>query len=189
MKKIMTIMAATMLSSAAIAQTWNLDKAHSKLGFTITHLSVSDVDGLFKNFDANLAATKPDFSDAKVTLTADVKTINTDNTMRDEHLQKPDYLDAEKYPKLTFQSTSLKKAGANKYKMYGNLTLHGVTKPVVLDVTHRGTVTHPMNKKQVAGFKVTGKIKRTDFKISESTPNAMLSDEIELNANVEFQQG
>ncbi len=189
MKKISIFAAALLLSASSFAQTWNLDKAHARLGFTITHMMVSDVDGSFKNFDATVTAAKPDFSDAKVQMTAQTASIYTDNDMRDEHLRKPDYFDAEKYPTVTFQSTSLKKVSEGKYKMTGNLTMHGVTKPVTMDVAYRGTITHPMTKKPVAGFKVTGKIKRTDFKISEATPNAMLSDEIIINANTEFTQG
>ncbi len=127
MKKISIFAAALLLSASSFAQTWNLDKAHARLGFTITHMMVSDVDGSFKNFDATVTAAKPDFSDAKVQMTAQTASIYTDNDMRDEHLRKPDYFDAEKYPTVTFQSTSLKKVSEGKYKMTGNLTMHGVT--------------------------------------------------------------
>lgn len=190
MKKV-SIFAAGLLMTAAtsFAQTWTLDKAHSKLGFSITHMMVSDVDGMFKTFDAAITAAKPDFSDASVTLTAQTNSIFTDNDKRDEHLKSPDFFDAAKNPEVSFKSTSIKGAGKNQYKLYGNLTMHGVTKPVVLDMILRGTTEHPMTKKQVAGFKVTGTIKRTDFNISANTPAAMLGDEVTITANGEFQKG
>jgi polyisoprenoid-binding protein YceI len=87
---------------------------------------------------------------------------------------------------LTFKSTSVKKVGGNKYKVAGNLTLHGVTKAVTLDATLRGVTTNPMSKKATAGFKVSGTIKRSDFGFGAKYPNAMLSDEVTLNANTEF---
>ncbi|MBT1702187.1 YceI family protein [Chryseosolibacter indicus] len=165
--------------------TWKLDAAHSKLGFSITHLSVSEVEGSFKKVDATIVATKDDFSDAKVTMTADVNSIDTDNEDRDAHLKKPDFFDAEKYPTITFESTSFKKTGEKTYKVKGNLTLHGVTKPVELDAkVNIGT--NPMSKKTIAGFKITGTIKRTDFGISKDTPSVMLSDEVAIEANIEF---
>jgi len=166
--------------------TWEADKAHSKLGFVITHLMVSDVEGSFKNFSAKVSGSKDDFSDAVVELTADVASVNTDNDQRDAHLKGADFFDAAKYPTLTFKSTSVKKASGNKYKVAGNLSFHGVTKPVTLDATLRGVTVNPMSKKSVAGFKVSGTIKRSDFNFGSKYPNAMLSDEVTLNANTEF---
>lgn len=188
MKKIGFVLvagAAMLLSFKALdSTTWSLDKAHAKLGFSITHLMVSDVEGSFKSFDATVTATKEDFSDAVVEMSADVASVNTDNEKRDEHLKSADFFDAAKFPKLTFKSKSFKKEGAG-YKITGDLTLHGVTKPVELTATAR-TGTNPMSKKTISGFKVTGKIKRTDFGIGASMPAAMLSEEVTLDANAEF---
>lgn len=166
--------------------TWEADKAHSKLGFLVTHLMVSDVEGSFKNFSATVTGSKEDFSDAVVTLTADVASVSTDNDQRDAHIKGEDFFDAAKFPTLTFKSTSVKKASGNKYKVAGNLSFHGVTKPVVLDAILRGITVNPMSKKSVAGFKVSGTIKRSDFNFGAKYPNAMLSDEVTLNANTEF---
>jgi polyisoprenoid-binding protein YceI len=166
--------------------TWEADKAHSKLGFEVTHLMVTDVEGSFKNFSAKVTSSKEDFSDAVVELNADVASVNTDNDQRDAHLKSPEFFDAAKYPTLTFKSTSVKKASANKYKIAGNLTFHGITKAVVLDAALRGITVNPMSKKTVAGFKVTGTIKRSDFNLGSKFPTAMLSDEVTLNANTEF---
>jgi len=183
-----TIIAALLIASAAttFAQTWTADKAHSRVGFNVTHLSVAELGGTFNSIDAKLTSAKPDFTDAVIELSADVNSINTDNEQRDKHLQTADFFDAEKFPKLTFKSTSWKKVADKKYKVTGDLTLHGVTKPVVLDVVLNGTSTNPMSKKTIAGFNITGKIKRSDFGVAPSMPAAMLSDEVGLQASTEF---
>lgn len=190
MKKLFLLVA--VLSTALFAfksvapPSWEADTAHSKLGFVVTHLLITDVEGSFKNFQSKITAEKPDFSDAVVELTAEVNSVNTDNDKRDEHLKGADFFDAAKFPQLTFKSTSVKKVSANKYKVNGNLTFHGVTKPVTLDATLRGVTTNPMSKKATAGFKVSGTIKRADFGFGTKYANAMLSDEVTLNANTEF---
>lgn len=189
MKKVSILLAATMLSAAAWAQTWTVDKAHAKLGFTITHLMVNDVDGMFKSFDAAISSSKPDFTDAVFTVTADANSVFTDNEKRDAHLKSADFFEVEKYPALTFKSKSVAKAGKDKLKVTGDLTMHGITRTVVLEATFRGPATHPMTHKPVAGFKIIGKVKRSDFKIGDSFPSAMLSDEVVITANGEFQNG
>ena len=186
MKKALFFILFVATSASVFAQTWSVDKAHSKLGFSITHLMVSSVEGSFKTFDAKITSSKDDFSDAVVELTADVNSIDTDNEGRDKHLKSPDYFDAATYSTATFKSTSFKKVEDKKYKLIGNLTLHGVTKPVELDVTLNGTAVHPYTKKTIAGFKVSGTIKRTDFAIAPSTPGAALSDEVTISTNAEF---
>lgn len=189
MKKVSILLAALVMSASSFAQTWSLDKSHAKLGFTVSHMMVSDVDGMFKDFDATIKSSKPDFSDAVINMTAKTNSVFTDNEQRDAHLRSADFFDAEKNPAITFKSKSIKKNGNNKYKLSGDLTMHGVTKTVILDMIYKGQVAHPMSKKQVAGFKVTGTVKRSDFKLAESTPNAMLGDEVVILANGEFVQG
>jgi polyisoprenoid-binding protein YceI len=186
MKKI-TFLAALLVASVSstFAQNWSLDKAHAKLGFTVTHLMLSEVDGNFKNFDVKLTSTKEDFTDAQIELTADVNSINTDNDRRDGHLKGADFFDVAKFGMLTFKSKSLTKVEGKKYKLAGDLTMHGVTKPVTLDVIFNGTAVHPMNKKTVAGFKVSGIINRAAFGVG-SMPAAMVSEEVELRASGEF---
>jgi len=187
MKKIMLLSSAVvMLFAYTTLTTWKSDKAHSNLGFSITHLGISDIHGSFKNFDVNVNSSKPDFSDAVFEVTADVSSINTGIEMRDKHLTSPDFFDAEKYPKLTFKSTSIKPAGKNKYSLTGNLNLHGVTRPVTLELWHRGTLENPMSKKPTAGFQVTGTIKRSDFNLGAGFPAPMLSDEVTIKADGEF---
>ncbi len=166
--------------------TWDADKAHSKLGFSVTHLMISDVEGSFKNFSSKITASKDDFSDAVIELRADVTSVNTENDQRDAHLKGEDFFNAAKYPELIFKSTSVKKLAENKYKVLGNLTLHGITKPVTLDASLRGVTVNPMSKKTTAGFKVIGTIKRSDFNLGSKFATAMLSDEVTLNANTQF---
>jgi polyisoprenoid-binding protein YceI len=188
MKKIVSLLAVALLTvSASFAQTtWKVDKAHSKLTFTITHLAVSDVEGLFKDFDVTIVNTKPDFSDAKFTLVTQTASINTEIEKRDAHLKSADFFDVEKYPTMNFVSTGITKAaGANRYKLAGNLTLHGVTKPVVLDLWYRGTVAG-QGGKEVAGFQLTGEIKRSAFGFGPKFQSPMLSDEVQIKANGEF---
>jgi len=187
MKKVLFLAAAALLSTAAFAQsTWKNDPMHSKLGFTITHLSVSDVDGIFTDFTCTIVASKPDFSDAKFQLTVNVTSVNTDVDYRDKDLRSANYFDVAKFPTMTFTSTAVTPVSTNHYKLTGNLTLHGVTKPVTMDLWYRGTITNPMSKKDDAGFKLTGTINRKDFGIAPSAPSAMLSEDVTINANGEF---
>jgi polyisoprenoid-binding protein YceI len=188
MKKIISILAVVLLTITAVSaqSTWKVDKNHSKLTFTITHLAVSDVEGLFKDFDVTIVTTKPDFSDAKFTLVAQTATINTEIEKRDNHLKSADFFEVDKHPTMSFVSTGIAKgAGANRYKLKGNLTLHGVTKPVVMDLWYRGTIAG-QGGKEVAGFQLTGEIKRSDFSFGSKFGSPMLSDEVQIKANGEF---
>lgn len=190
MKKFSFILAAFVALTAftTLSGAWKNDDAHSQLGFTIAHLGISDISGTFNDFDATVTASKPDFSDAVIELTANVASIDTRVEARDNHLKSADFFDAAKYPTITFKSTSLKKAGNNKYKLTGNLTLHGVTRPVTLDLNYKGSVENPMSKKPTAGFQVTGTIKRSDFNLGSGFPAPMLSDEVRIKADGEFVQ-
>ncbi len=188
MKKVTLVLTGLMLSAATYAQTWTLDKVHARVGFTITHMMVNDVEGNFKEIDATITSSKPDFSDAVFSFTAKANSIFTDWEQRDNHIKGPDFFDAEKYPTVSFQSKSIKKTGENSFKLTGDLTMHGVTKTVTLDGSYKGPIEHPMNKKMNAGFKLSGKINRNDFGIGPSMGTAILSNEVEINANGEFQK-
>jgi polyisoprenoid-binding protein YceI len=190
MKKIILSTAALfILAGSTFAQEWNMDKAHSQVNFGITHMGINEVGGSFGTVSAKFTATKDDFSDAVIELTADVNSINTGNEQRNTHLKSPDFFNAAQFGTLTFKSNGFKKTGDKTYQLTGDLTLHGVTKPVTLTATFNGTTTNPMSKKTVAGFKVTGTIKRTDFGIGANFPSNMLSDEVSLVANTEFVKG
>jgi len=189
MKKITLTAAIVFTAFTTFAQGWAMDKAHSRLNFNVTHLLVSDVEGKFKNFDVSVTSSKDDFTDAVIELSADISSINTDNDYRDNDLKSPNFFDATKFPTLSFKSTSFTKVDGKNYKLKGNLTIHGVTKPVELDVVFNGTSQNPMNKKTVAGFRIKGNIKRKDFGVGDNTPNAVVSDEVEIDANVELDKG
>lgn len=189
MKTLLFSVAALLTASATFAQTWTVDKNHSKVGFAITHMMLTEVDGGFKTFDAKLTG-KPDMSDAAFEMTADVNSISTDNERRDGHLKSPDFFDAAKFGTLSFKSTSFKKVSGNKYKLMGDLTMHGVTKPVTLDATILGPVTNKNREgKEITkvGIKTSGQIKRSDFGVGSVGGMSPVSDEVDLRVNGEFQ--
>lgn len=190
MKKIFSLLILAMsgLSTMAQQNVWKSDPMHSKLAFSTTHLGISDVDGVFDKFTATATASKADFSDAVFELQVDVSSIDTDIEMRDKHLRTADFFDVEKYPEMTFKSTGIKSNGANKYQLTGNLTFHGVTKPVTMDLWYRGTINDPKTKKSTAGFQLTGTIKRSEFGLGTKFPVQMLSDEVKIKADGEFKQ-
>jgi polyisoprenoid-binding protein YceI len=166
---------------------WQLDSNHSQLAFAIALLNITDVEGTFKIKEATISATKDDFSDAALNMRADTKSINTGIEQRDAHLRTADFFDAEKYPSISFRSTTFKKTGEGKYKVTGDLSMHGITRQVILDATAK-TIVHPVTKQAVAGFRVSGIVKRSDFGISPATPPDMLSDEVIVRANVQFEK-
>lgn len=190
MKKITIILSALFVLSGftPAINTWKNDNPHSQLGFTITHLGISDVSGTFNDFAVTVSSSKPDFSDAAFELTAKVNSIDTRVEARNNHLKSADFFDVAKYPEMTFKSTSLKKKGKNKYKLAGNLTMHGITKPVIMDLNYRGTTQNPMTKATTVGFHLDGVIKRSDFNLGAGFPAPMLSDEVRIKADGEFIQ-
>ncbi|MBS2096764.1 YceI family protein [Carboxylicivirga linearis] len=187
---ILSLAALFILSAFAISKstTWTNDKAHSQLFFTVTHLGINDVSGTFDDFTVAVESEKEDFSDAKFSLTAKVNSINTRVEARNNHLKSADFFNAEKYPELTFTSTGIKPAGKNKYKLTGDLTIHGVTKSVTVDLLYRGQTTNPMSSKLTTAFEITGTIKRSDFEVGGSFPEAIVSDEVRISASGEFLQ-
>lgn len=188
MKKITLAATALLVSFATFAQqTWKVDKSHAKVGFTVTHLLMSEVDGNFKTFDATITSSKEDLSDAVFEVSADISSIDTDSEMRDNDLKSEKHFDATKFPKFTFKSTSISKVADKKYKLTGDLTLKGVTKPVTFDLALTGTGMNGRTKKPKVGLKVTGTIKRTDFGVG-SMPAAVVGEEVELRAVGEFEQ-
>ncbi len=187
MKKFILIVSAMVITIAGFSQTtWTNDKMHSKLTFTVTHLGISDIFGLFKDFTVTVTTNKEDFSDAVFELTADVASISTEVEPRDNHLKSEDFFDVAKYPKLTFKSTAIKSSGKDKYELTGDLTIHGVTKSVTMDLWYRGTITNPMSKKPVTGFQLTGKIDRSQFGIGPKFPAAAVSNDVWIKADGEF---
>lgn len=187
MKKFNTILALMMFAGAAVAQTtWTIDKAHSKVGFNVTHMAVSEVEGKFNDFDGTIVSKSDDFNGAQVEFTSKTASIDTDNERRDNHLKSPDFFEAEKYPEIKFAGTLTKDGG--KYKLKGDLTMHGVTKKVDFDVTYGGTIN--LEKGAKAGFKLSGKIDRKDYGLTWAnkvpTGELVVGDEVELVVKVEL---
>jgi len=187
MKKIIILLAFVAMQTTVFAQgVWKVDKMHSSLKFTVTHLAVSDVDGVFKDFDVTITTNKPDFSDAKFDLVAQVASINTGVDYRDNDLKSDKFFNAAVNPTLTFTSTGITKTTPNHFKLTGNLTMHGITKTVTMDLWYRGTIVNPMSKGNDAGFQLTGTIDRTAFNIASGYPDAMISDNVTIKADGEF---
>lgn len=167
--------------------TWKSDPNHSRLAFTITHSAINDVTGSFDKFNVLIVSSQPDFSDAKVSLTTDVKSINTHVEMRDNHLRSADFFDVEKFPEMSFESKSIKKIGENKYELTGELSLHGITKPMTVNMVYRGTNTKADDKTaKTAGIQITGTLKRLDFGIGKTFPELALSNDVQIKADGEF---
>ena len=186
MKKLITTAALSfVMISATIAQTnWKVDGSHSKLGFAVTHMMVSEVEGKFKIYEGAVASkSETDFTDSKIEFSVDVNSINTDDEKRDGHLKSADFFDAEKFPKMTFKATSMK-AGKIKgtYDLEGDLTMHGVTKPAEFEVTYGGTIN--TGKVEKAGFKLVGKINRHDYGLTWS--NKVPTGELVVGDNVDI---
>ncbi|MCW3081486.1 YceI family protein [Segetibacter sp.] len=189
MKKFAIISSAFLVLSAftaAVSTTWQNDDMHSQLSFTVTHLGINDISGTFNDVDVTVQSTKADFSDASFELTAKTASIDTRVEPRNKHLKSADFFDVETYPTLNFKSTGIKAAGKNQYKLTGDLTIHGVTKPVTMNLLYKGTVENPMSKKPTAAFQISGTIKRTDFGVGEKFPSGMVSDEVRIKADGEF---
>jgi polyisoprenoid-binding protein YceI len=177
-------------AAASLATKWAIDKAHSSVKFTVTHMVVSEVEGSFKAFDGSIENTKADFSDAKINFTVDVNSVSTDNENRDKHLKSADFFDVEKYAQMKFESTAFKPLGGNKYKLEGNLTIKDVTKAVSFDVTLGG----PINTARgaVAGFKATTVINRFDYNLkwdrATEAGGLVVSKEVTVTINTEFKE-
>lgn len=192
MKKIYSIglvAIALCLGYGAMAQTkWKVDRGHSNVKFSVQHMVVSEMEGSFRMFDGTMEHSKADFSDAKINFSVDVASVNTDSERRDGHLKADDFFNAEKYPKMTFVSTSVKPLGGNKFKIAGNLTIRDVTKPVVFDVTHGGVIKNQNGSK--AGFKARTTIDRFEYglKWSRATEAGGLAvgKDVEIVVNVEL---
>jgi polyisoprenoid-binding protein YceI len=168
---------------------WKIDTAHSEVNFKVKHLVVSTVRGHFNNFEAAIESGKEDFSDAKIKFEADTNNINTQNEQRDSHLKSADFFDAEKYPKLSFVSKSVKKISDYELQVKGDLTIRGITKEITLDVIYNGTVAG-FGGLEVAGFEIRGKLNRFDYGLQwnalTEAGGVVVSNEVKIEILAEF---
>jgi len=187
-KSIFAILFVSLLSfsfSLMLSTSWVLDSAHSRLGFKVLHMGISDANGAFDKVTCSVTtANDQDFVDATFDLTADASSINTGLSARDNHLKSEDFFAVSQYPSINFKSTSCKKIKGKKYLLTGNLSMHGITKEVTLTATHNGYAKNRAGI-DVAGFKITGKFKRSDFSIGKDMPFTIVADEINVEADLE----
>ncbi len=153
-----------LLAQSKTESTWLFDKSHSKIGFSVKHLMITEVEGFFKDYDGKVVTNREDFENAQIEFIAETASIFTDNERRDEHLRSNDFFNSENYPKMTFRSKSFKKVGKNKYKLTGDLTIREITKPITLDVIYNGSTKDPWGNTK-AGFTVTGQLNRFDYNL------------------------
>lgn len=187
MKKVFLFLVAISISAASFAQTkWTVDPMHSFVTFSVKHMGISFVDGSFKKFDGTVAAGKADLTDAKIGFTVDVNSISTDVEQRNNHLKSDDFFNAEKYPKMTFESTAFKKTTGNNYELTGKLTIRDVTKDVKFDVVYGGTA--QQQGKTKAGFSASTTINRLDYNIKFDPTGAGVAKDVKINLNLEFIQ-
>lgn len=178
-----------MAEKTAVKTKWSVDPAHSEIGFKVKHMMITTVSGTFAKFDVTVETEEDDFSTAEVEFTADVNSITTHNEDRDKHLKSDDFFAADKYPQIKFNSTRIEKKGGEHFILHGDLTIRDVTLPVKLDVELGGVGKDPWGN-QKAGLTVTGKIKRTDYKLNWNaaleTGGVLVGEEVKINAEVQL---
>lgn len=187
-----TLAAAVLVANLSAQTNWKVDNSHSKIGFSVTHMMVSETEGKFKLYDGKVSsATETDFTNASVEFSIDVASINTDDDRRDGHLKSDDFFNAEKYPKMTFKSTSMKQGKkAGEYVLEGDLAIRDVTKKVKLIATTSGkTVKDPYGLTRL-GFKISGSINRVDYGLKWNAVleagGVAVSETVNITCNIEL---
>ncbi|MDU0458762.1 MAG: YceI family protein [Geobacteraceae bacterium] len=178
------------LPALALASTWSIDPEHSNIGFKVRHLMVSNVKGSFDKYTATVDIDDRDITKSKVTVSIDTSSINTNVQKRDEHLRSADFFDVAKYPEMTFVSKKITKSGKDRLKVAGYLTLHGVTKEVVLDVQGPSKeIKDPWGNFR-KGATATTKINRKDFGLvwnkALETGGVAVGEEITITLEIEM---
>ncbi len=191
MKKtiLFTVMMAFALFTFAQKTQWVFDKSHTNVRFAVAHMVIAEVDGSFSDFNGNVTTQGDGFENANINFTIEVKSIDTEDAKRDEHLRSGDFFDVDKYPTIKFESTRMDKVDDNNYTMTGNLTMLDVTKEVTLKVRYGGTIQDPWGNTK-AGFKVKGTIDRTDWGLKYNsvmdTGGLLIGEDIDIVCNVEL---
>ena len=172
-----------------MATTWIVDQAHSDVQFKIKHLVISTVTGSFKTFSGRLIQEWEDFEGAKVYFEIDPKSIDTNNTARDEHLRWDDFFGTQDYPLMTFYSTSFTKISKNEYELIGNFTMKGITKSLILKAEFWWITVSPYGVEK-AGFEISGIIIRSDFNITFNSPlekgGMMIGEDVKFIVNLQI---
>jgi polyisoprenoid-binding protein YceI len=169
---------------------WVLDPMHSEVQFKVKHLMITTVTGFFKNFQVEAETADEQFTSAnQVAFTAEIDSISTNNEQRDAHLKSADFFDAENHGQIRFAGARYEKVGGDDYRLHGDLTIRGISKPVTVNVEFGGIVVDPYGQTK-AGFTVTGKISRKEFGLTYNAVteagSVMLGDEIKLQAEIQL---
>ncbi len=168
--------------------TWNIDKSHSAVEFSVRHLGLTNVRGRFDTFDGAIVVGDA-LADTKVNAVIQLSSINTNSADRDAHLKGTDFFGVETHTDMVFESTGIEGSG-DEYKLHGNLTMRGITKPITLDVEFGGVEASPFDKKPRAGFSAEGSVSRKDFGIDFNVPlggdKLMVGDKIKINLELEL---
>lgn len=186
----LTLIVLLVMASGLSAATWNADAAHSSINFAVKHLVISTVNGKFDEFSGALDWDGKDLSTGKVEFAVQMGSVDTDNEDRDKHLVSPDFFDAAQFPTMSFKSNKVTLGEGGSFKLAGDLTLHGVTKPVTFDCEFYGTANFMKTNK--AGFSAKTEIDRLDFGVSWSkaldTGALVVSNTVKISLDLEFNQ-
>jgi polyisoprenoid-binding protein YceI len=185
-----TLLSLPLVSGLAHAGEWDIDPTHSSATFSVKHMMVSTVRGEFEKMTGTVNLDDATPSKSTVEIVIDANTINTRNAQRDAHLKSPDFFDAAKFPTLTFKSTKIDKAGKGKFKVTGDLTMHGVTKPLTLEVEGPTAAVKDMMGRQVRGVSAKGKLSRKDWGLTWNKAleagSVVVGDEIQIQIDAEL---
>ena len=188
-RRAVSLLAVALFTIAAWAQgsEWQIDPAHTTVGFSVRHLGISNVHGRFGKVSGSAMIDDNDITKSSVNTTIDVNSIDTGNQNRDNDLKSPNYFDAAQFPTITFKSKSVNKNGEGKLKVVGDLMIHGVTKEVTLDV-EGPSAPAKMGPNQHRGLAASTSINRKDFGVGAKAPAAMVGEEIKISLDVELTQ-
>ena len=168
---------------------WTIDPAHSKIGFKVKHLMITNVMGNFKEFEGQVTTMGNDFSTAVISLSLNSASIDTEMADRDSHLKSADFFDVGNSPKITFDTGSLKDLGDDIYELSGNLVIKGVTNKITLSVEYGGLMTDPWGNVK-AGFSITGKMNRKDWGLNWNTAleagGVLVGEEVKIICDIEL---
>lgn len=169
--------------------TYKLDPTHSEVTFKVKHMMITNVTGIFENFEVAMQSSAPDFTDATISFEAAVDSINTKNEQRDNHLRSEDFFAAATFPKIRFTSTEMKKLSDDAYQLTGNITVKDVTRPITFAVEYGGTMTDPYGNIK-SGFTLNGKLSRKEFGLNwnaiTEAGGVVVGDEIKLMADIQM---
>lgn len=173
----------------ATKTTWNIDPTHSEIQFKVKHLVISTVTGHFRQFAGTVETEGDDFATGSIHFEADTASVDTNQTQRDEHLRSAEFFDSEQYPKMTFQSTRVEKTGDESYRITGDLTIKGITRPVELKAEYGGSMTDFYGNYK-SGFEISGKINRKEFGLTwdavTEAGGIVVGDDVKLALNVQI---